>query len=104
MSANGSSKKVWWGVFFPGLTICECHIRRRKMSGHRRGVPWFLWPFWAIWRLVIVIIELTGRLVGAVLGLVLMIVGVVVSLTVIGAIVGIPLLIFGFLLILRSLF
>jgi len=42
--------------------------------------------------------------VGAVLGLVMMIVGVVISLTVVGAIVGIPLAIFGFLLILRSLF
>jgi hypothetical protein len=43
-------------------------------------------------------------LVGAILGLVFMIVGVVVSLTVVGAIVGVPLAIFGFLLILRSLF
>ena len=38
------------------------------------------------------------------LGLALLIVGIVVSLTVIGAIVGIPLIIFGFLLIIRSLF
>jgi hypothetical protein len=33
-----------------------------------------------------------------------MIVGVVVSLTVVGAIVGIPLVIFGFMLLVRSLF
>jgi hypothetical protein len=71
---------------------------------HRSRVPWFLWPFWAIWRLVIGIIELTGRLVGAVLGLVLMIAGVVISLTIIGAVVGIPLIVFGLLLVLRSLF
>jgi hypothetical protein len=74
------------------------------MRKHRHGVPILLWPFWAIWRLVVLIIELTGRLIGAVLGLVLMIVGVVVSLTIVGAIIGIPLIIFGFLLILRSLF
>jgi len=74
------------------------------MSPHRKGVPLLLWPFWALWRLVVTIIELTGRLVGAVLGLVLMIVGVILTVTIIGAIVGIPIIIFGFLLILRSLF
>jgi hypothetical protein len=66
--------------------------------------PWYLWPFVAIWRLLTWILGLTGRVVAVVLGLVLMIVGVVVSLTVVGAVVGIPLLIFGFLLILRGLF
>ena len=74
------------------------------MNSEKKRVPLLLWPFWAIWRLVILIIELTGRLVGAILGLVLMIVGVVVSLTVIGAVVGIPLVIFGFMLVIRSLF
>ncbi len=66
-------------------------------------IPWLLWPFWAIWRLVVWIIELTGRVVGAVLGLALMIVGVVLTITVVGAIVGIPLIIFSFLLIIRCL-
>jgi hypothetical protein len=67
-------------------------------------VPWFLWPFWAILRLIGFIIEMCGRLVGAILGMVFMMVGVVVSLTIIGAIVGIPLALFGFMLLLRSLF
>jgi len=82
------------------------YIGEVKMTevNKKRNVPWFLWPFWAIWRLVVIIIELTGRVVGALIGLALLIVGVVVSLTVIGAIVGIPIIIFGFLLILRSLF
>ena len=70
----------------------------------KKGVPWFLWPFWAILRLVGLILELTGRLVGAILGLVLVIVGIVVSLTVVGAIVGIPLAIFGFMLMVRAIF
>jgi len=74
------------------------------MSKTKRSVPWFLWPFWLIWRLVIGIIEFTGRIVGAVLGLVLMIVGVIVSLTIVGLIIGVPLILFGFLLIIRSLF
>lgn len=70
----------------------------------RKQIPWIWWPFWAIWRLVVVIISMTGRLIGAVLGLVLMIAGLLVSLTIVGAIVGIPLIIFGFLLVMRSLF
>lgn len=75
------------------------------MTKHKKKrVHWLLYPFWLIWRLVIWIIEATGRLIGAILGLVLMIAGVVVSLTVIGAVVGIPLIIFGFMLLIRSLF
>ena len=74
------------------------------MNADRHHVPFLLWPFWAIWRLIVIIFEFTGRLVGAVLALVLMIAGFVVTLTVVGAIVGIPLMIFGFLLLLRCLF
>jgi len=74
------------------------------MTENNKRVYWLLYPFWLIWRLVIWIIEATGRLVGAILGLVLMIVGVVLTLTVVGAIVGIPLIIFGFMLTIRSLF
>jgi hypothetical protein len=68
------------------------------------GVQFNLYPFWLLWRLVIIIIEFTGRILGAVIGLMLMIIGVIISLTVVGAIVGIPLVIFGFLLIIRALF
>ena len=67
-------------------------------------VPCLLWPFWAIFRLLTFILVLTGRLVGAVLALVLMIIGFIISLTVVGAIVGIPLMIFGFFLLLRCIF
>jgi hypothetical protein len=42
--------------------------------------------------------------VAVILGAVLMIVGIIVSLTVVGAIVGVPLAILGFLVILRGLF
>ena len=66
--------------------------------------PWFLWPFVALWRLLAIIVELTGRFVAMVLGIVFIIVGVIVSLTVIGAIVGIPLAIVGLLLFFRGLF
>jgi len=68
------------------------------------SVPWILWPFWAVWKLIAGIIIVTGRIVGAVLGLVLMIAGIALSLTVVGAIVGVPLVIFGLLLMARSIF
>ena len=71
---------------------------------HKHKVPWYLWPFWAIWKLVVGIVAATGRLVAVILGLVFLIVGVVLTVTVIGAIVGIPFIIFGLLLMLRGLF
>ena len=73
-------------------------------TAERRSVPWYLWPFWALWRLLTFIVELTGRLVAVVLGLVLMILGALVSLTVIGAVIGVPMLLICFLLVLRGIF
>jgi hypothetical protein len=69
-----------------------------------KNVSWFLWPFVALWRLVTLILEMTGRFVAILLGFVLIAVGVLVSLTVVGAVVGIPLALFGLLLIFRGLF
>ena len=74
------------------------------MSEERTRTPWFLWPFVAIWRLVAGIVELTGRLVAVILGAVFMIVGAIISVTVIGAVIGIPLGILGFMMALRGLF
>ena len=74
------------------------------MTDEKKGTPWIFWPFVAIWRLLTFILELTGRLVAILLGCVFMIVGVIVSLTVVGAIVGVPIAIFGFLLVMRGLF
>lgn len=69
-----------------------------------RHIPLILWPFWAVWRLLEIILGLTGRLIAAVLGLVFMIVGLVLTITILAAPVGIPMIIFGFLLILRGFF
>jgi hypothetical protein len=73
------------------------------MSEKEQPVSCLLWPFWAIWRLVVGIVEVTGRLVAILLGIVLMIVGVVLTATIVGAVVGIPLLLFGLLLAVRGL-
>jgi hypothetical protein len=75
-----------------------------KMNKNEARVPWLLWPFWAVWRLVAFIIEMTGRLVGLILGAVFVLVGVILTLTVVGAVLGVPLALFGVLLMIRCLF
>lgn len=70
----------------------------------KQHIPWYLWPFAAIWKLLAVIVELTGRFVAMVLGIVLILVGVIVSLTIVGAIIGVPLAIIGLLLLFRGMF
>jgi hypothetical protein len=71
---------------------------------NKQHIPWYLWPFAALWKLLAVIVELTGRFVAMVLGIVLIVVGVLVSLTIVGAIIGIPLAIIGLLLLFRGIF
>jgi len=46
-------------------------------------VPWYLWPFYAIWRLLTWIVKLTGRLIAVILGFTLIIIGAILSITVI---------------------
>lgn len=76
-------------------------MTREKES---KQVPVLLWPFYAIWRLVAFILEITGRVLGVILGLVFLILGTLLSLTLVGAVLGIPLMILGMLLMLRGLF
>jgi hypothetical protein len=75
------------------------------MTTHSKShIPWYLWPFVALWKLIAGIVEFTGRFVAMVLGIVFMIVGVIVSLTIVGAIVGVPLAFVGLLIFLRGIF
>ena len=67
-------------------------------------IPWYLWPFAAVWKLLAVIVELTGRFVAMVIGILLIILGVIVSFTIVGAIVGIPLAVIGLLLFIKGIF
>ena len=76
------------------------------MTTHPEARPrlhWLLWPFWALWQLVAGILLLTGRFVAILLGVVFVIVGLLVSLTLVGAVIGIPLALFGVLLVVRGL-
>ena len=70
----------------------------------KRKVPVLLWPFRALFQLVLWILQFTGRLLGAVLGLVIIVVGVLLSITIIGAIIGVPLVLLGFMLTLKAIF
>ena len=60
-------------------------------------------PFIWLWNFIAYLVMLTGRLVAVILGLVLMLAGFLLTITVVGAIAGIPLLIFGLLLVVRGL-
>jgi len=75
-----------------------------QASVSTQHVPWYLWPFWAIWQLVTWIVRLTGRLIALLIGFALIIIGAVLCITVILLPVGIPMIIFGFLLTMRGLF
>ena len=74
------------------------------MDSHRERTPILLLPFVIVWSLFSFFLRLTGRIVAAVLGLVFMIAGIALSVSMVAAPVGIPLAIFGFLLVLRSIF
>ncbi|HSD68348.1 MAG TPA: hypothetical protein VLB07_02290 [Woeseiaceae bacterium] len=50
------------------------------------------------------ILEITGRIICAILGLALMAAGVAITLTIVAAPIGIPMAVFGFLLLIRALF
>jgi hypothetical protein len=61
------------------------------------------WPFVALWRLLTGIVLLAGRVLALLVGFLLMVAGGLLTVTVVGAIVGIPLAIVGILLVVRSL-
>jgi hypothetical protein len=69
-----------------------------------KRVPWFLWPFVAVWELLAMVLNITGRLLGILLAVGLMALGIAVTMTIVGAPLGIPLVILGFLLMIRSIF
>jgi hypothetical protein len=73
-------------------------------TGTKSHIPWYLWPFVALWKLIAGIVEFTGRFVAMILGIVFIIVGVILSLTIVGAIVGVPLAIVGLLIFFRGIF
>ena len=63
-----------------------------------------LFPLRAVWRLIGFAFSLTGRLIGVIIGILLMAVGLAMAATFFLAILGIPLAILGLLLVIKSLF
>ncbi|HEX9508499.1 MAG TPA: hypothetical protein VF947_08825 [Myxococcales bacterium] len=74
------------------------------MSVRAHPMPWFLVPLVFPFLFVGWVLKLTGRFVGALLGSTLLMLGIVLSLSVVGAIAGIPIAFLGILLMIRSLF
>lgn len=70
----------------------------------RETAPWIFWPVAAVWDLVAFVLRVTGRIMAAIIGLVLLIGGGLLSLTIVGAPIGIPVAILGLLLLVRALF
>lgn len=73
-------------------------------DGTTRKVPLLLRPFALLWRLLGLILSITSRIVCALLGLVLMVAGVALTMSILGAPAGVALSVLGFLLLVRALF
>jgi hypothetical protein len=69
-----------------------------------KPIPILLWPFYAVWRLLTLVLNLVGRLLCSILGIALMVAGVLIAMSIVGAPLGIPLAALGFLLLVRALF
>jgi len=63
-----------------------------------------LFPFKVGIKLVEIVFKLTGRFLAVILGMVFIVVGIALSLTIIGAIIGGPLGLLGLALVIRGLF
>lgn len=74
------------------------------MNAETKKVPWFLWPFWLVFQLALIILKVTGRIMGVVIGLVFLIIGIGLTATQIGALLGIPLIILGIMLMVHPVF
>ncbi len=70
----------------------------------RETAPWIFWPIAAVWDLLAFVVRLTGRIIGVLLGLALIVLAIPIGLTVVGLPLAIALLIVGFLLLWKSLF
>jgi len=70
----------------------------------KKSIPLLLWPIYALWRALTFILEITGRILCALIGLALLFAGAAITLSVVAAPIGIPLAAVGFLLLVRALF
>ena len=74
------------------------------MDSQRRKTSMLFFPFVIVWALFSFLMKLTGRVLAAIIGFVFIGFGIILIVTLFAAPIGIPLLIFGILLMLRSVF
>ncbi len=63
-----------------------------------------LFPFVLVWKLLALVVNLTGRLLAVTIGLAFIVVGGILCVTVIGLLPGILLGLFGLAMVIRGLF
>ncbi len=76
-------------------------MNNERMTTH---TPWIFWPIRAVFDLIEWVLRITGRLVAAVIGLVIMITGLVLTISILAAPIGIPMMVFGLVLMVRGIF
>lgn len=69
----------------------------------RRHAPVLLWPLIALWKLITLVANVIGILLTLTIGAVLMFVGFALTATLVGAVLGLPLFLIGLLLFIRGL-
>ena len=74
------------------------------MNNSTNPTPLLLWPFKLLMDLIEGVIKLTGRLAAVLIGFAILIVGIVLTASIITAPIGIPLIILGFLMMIRGIF
>lgn len=75
------------------------------MSDHHHDTtPWFLVPIVLLWKFLSIIMERAGRVLTSVTGILLTITGIYFAVSSMAAPLGIPLIIFGLIIILRSIY
>ncbi|MGYP000094508724 len=62
------------------------------------------WPFRMVWSFIGIVFLGIGKLLSMLLGVILAAIGVALCCTIIGAIIGVPLVVLGVAMFLRSLF
>ena len=74
------------------------------VAGNASSGSFLVWPVTALWRLLTGLMALVGRVVILALGFVLVVAGALLTVTVVGAVIGVPLMLVGVLLMVRSIF
>lgn len=83
----------------------EGHIERKPAFTPGKFVwLFFTWPILLLWKLVTFTCNAIGILLALFLGSALMVGGYVLTSTIIGALLGLPMMFFGFFLVVRALY